>query len=130
MWFNQPYLTKNIKVGDRISISGKVDEKKGVLQLNSPDYEIGESNFIHTGRLVPIYPETRGISSKWIRRQTFKILNENRDEITDFLPPEIKNKNKCIILVQMTGAKQGTPDHPLDPWEYGYIELAIKITYR
>lgn len=105
VWFNQPYLTKNIKPGDAISLSGKVEEKMGKLQLASPEYEIvmpqldlskrgSNGNFIHTGRLVPIYPETRGISSKWIRRQTFRILNENESEITDFMPSEIRNKNK------------------------------------
>jgi ATP-dependent DNA helicase RecG len=100
VWFNQPYLTKNISTGDKISLSGKVDIKVGKLQLGSPDYEIGETNFIHTGRLVPIYPETRGVSSKWIRRQTYKILEENEREISDFLPEEIRNKNKLEGLYE------------------------------
>ncbi len=94
VWFNQPYIAKNIKEGDHISLSGKADEKMGKIQLNSPDYEIGTENFIHTGRLVPIYPETRGISSKWMRRQTFKILHDNKKEIIDFLPDEIRKSNK------------------------------------
>jgi len=98
VWFNQPYLIKNINVEDSISISGKVDFKVGKLQIGSPDYEIGESNFIHTGRLVPIYPETRGISSKWIRRQAFKILEDYNSELEDHLPDEIKNKNKLHSL--------------------------------
>lgn len=100
VWFNQPYLTKNIKTGDSISLSGKVDFKAGKLQLNSPDYEIAltDSDYIHTGRLVPVYPETRGISSKWIRRQVYKILKESKNEIDDFLPTEIINKNKLEDL--------------------------------
>jgi ATP-dependent DNA helicase RecG len=99
VWFNQPYLTRSITDGDSISISGKVDFKAGKLQIGSPDYEIGEDNFIHTGRLVPVYPETKGISSKWIRRQTFKILNENGEELIDFLPDEIRNKNQLDGLL-------------------------------
>lgn len=98
VWFNQPYLTKNIKVGDFISLSGKVEFKINKFQLNSPEYEISSSEFIHTGRLVPVYPETRGVSSKWIRRQTFKILHDNKNEIIDFLPNEIKEKNNLEDL--------------------------------
>ncbi len=94
VWFNQPYIPKSISAGDKISLSGKVENKNGKLQLSSPDYEIGEANFIHTGRLVPIYPETRGISSKWIRRQVFKLLNENIDELKDFLPDKILKRNR------------------------------------
>lgn len=100
VWFNQPYLTKNIKIEDFISLSGKVNEKAGKLQFTSPDYEIGENNFIHTGRLVPIYPETRGVSSKWIRRQIFRILLENRKEIVDYLPNEIKTNNQLTGLYE------------------------------
>ena len=91
VWFNQPYLIKNIHSGDSISLSGKVEQKTNRLQMTSPDYEIGEENFIHTGRLVPVYPETRGISSKWIRRQIFWLLNEHKTD--EFLPGEILQRN-------------------------------------
>ncbi len=100
VWFNQPFLTKTINKGDFVSLSGKVEQKGGMLQITSPDYEIGKNYFIHTGRLVPVYPETRGISSKWIRRQIFKLLEENKDELSDFLPDEILRKNKLEPLLE------------------------------
>jgi ATP-dependent DNA helicase RecG len=100
LWFNQPYITRAILEGDFISLSGKVEEKMGKLELVSPDFEIGKTNFIHTGRLVPIYPETRGISSKWIRRQVFKILSENKNELTDFMPSEILERNNLNSLYE------------------------------
>src|SRR3990172_2440829 len=92
VWFNQPYLTRTIKEGDFVSLSGKVEQKVGKFQMTSPDYEVGEEYFIHTGRLVPIYPETRGISSKWIRRQIYKLLNECK--IEEYLPTEILERNR------------------------------------
>ncbi len=98
VWFNQPYIPKSISIGDKISLSGKVEEKAGKLQLSSPDFEIGERDFIHTGRLVPVYPETRGVSSKWIRRQVFKLLNENKNEIEDYFPDEILKRNRLNTL--------------------------------
>ncbi|HYK08847.1 MAG TPA: ATP-dependent DNA helicase RecG [Candidatus Eisenbacteria bacterium] len=88
IWFNQPYITKTLKFGDKVSVSGRVESDNGILQLISPDFElIPESGTtIHTGRLVPVYPETQGVSSKWLRRQVFKILEQNRYELEEFLP--------------------------------------------
>ncbi len=98
LWFNQPYITRAISEGDFISLSGKIEQKKTGMEMMSPDFEIGTTNFIHTGRLVPVYPETRGVSSKWIRRQTYKLLNENKNELTDFLPAEIIKRNNLDNL--------------------------------
>lgn len=98
LWFNQPYITRAITQGDFISLSGKIEQKKTGMEMISPDFEIGTKDFIHTGRLVPVYPETRGVSSKWIRRQTYKLLNENKNELTDFLPNEILERNKLEDL--------------------------------
>ncbi|TXG76502.1 ATP-dependent DNA helicase RecG [Candidatus Dojkabacteria bacterium] len=98
VWFNQPYFTRAISVGDKVAVSGKVEGVPGKIQIKNPDYEVGESNFIHTGRLVPIYNETRGVSSKWIRRQTWKLINENANELDDYIPNEILLSNKLDNL--------------------------------
>ncbi|MBI2621576.1 MAG: ATP-dependent DNA helicase RecG [Candidatus Levybacteria bacterium] len=93
VWFNQPYIVKSINQGDKVSLSGKIEKKGSRLQISNPDFELGEDEFIHTGRLVPIYPETRGVSSKWIRRQVFRLLKENQKEIEEYLPSDILNRN-------------------------------------
>ena len=98
IWFNQPFLPKAIRVGDDVSLSGKVDLDTNKPMMKSPDYEVVFQNqTIHTGRLVPIYPETKGVSSKWLRRQVFKILQEN-PTIKEYLPSEILNENKLMDL--------------------------------
>lgn len=93
IWFNQPYIPKILKVGDKISLSGKIESSLNKLTLKSPDYETLNGETIHTGRLVPVYSETRGVSSKWIRRQTYRILKDFRDELTEYIPEEIILKN-------------------------------------
>ncbi len=98
LWFNQPYITRAISEGDFISMSGKIEQKKTEMEMMSPNFEIGTKDFIHTGRLVPVYPETRGVSSKWIRRQAYKLLNENKNELNDYMPEEILGKNNLDDL--------------------------------
>jgi ATP-dependent DNA helicase RecG len=98
LWFNQPFLTKAIHKGDLISLSGKVELDKHKLIMIAPDYEIVIDNqTIHTGRLVPVYSETRGISSKWLRRQVFKLLEE-KNQLKEFLPDELLKQNELMSL--------------------------------
>src|ERR1035437_8644260 len=50
LWFNQPFLTRAMKKGDLISLSGKVDFDRNKITMVSPDYEIIFNNeTIHTG---------------------------------------------------------------------------------
>ena len=72
MWFNQPYLEKSLKENDFICLAGKVSLSKEGLYFNSPAYErineIGENEELtHTGRIVPVYSENRGVTSRWLR---------------------------------------------------------------
>lgn len=99
-WFNQPFLIKTIRVGEGYNLSGKVDWFGRKLTLVSPEYELikdGKSS-IHTGRLVPIYPETYGVSSKWLRSRIAPVLKQTLPELDDFLPQKIREKNNLIDL--------------------------------
>lgn len=101
IWFNQPYIAKTISEGDRISLSGKIKGFKGKPVIESPEFEILNGPTIHTGRLVPIYPETRGVSSKWLRRQVRQILDKNKEELIEYLPYSII---KDLGLTALTNA--------------------------
>lgn len=97
-WFNSPYLIKSIQTGDKLQISGKLTKYKGKMSMIAPTWEKISSfeglshngSSLHTGRLVPIYPETEGISSKWFRQKLDLILPKLKDEIEDPLPEEIR----------------------------------------
>ncbi len=73
VWFNQPYLLKILAEGTFISVSGKISLDKNGLYITHPSYEIlrGEeflnSRLSHTAGLVPIYPETAGMTSRFLR---------------------------------------------------------------
>lgn len=102
VWFNQPYLAGILKPGISLSLSGKIDWFAKRLVLVSPDYELISNNspsdtIIHTGRLVPIYPETAGISSKWLRSRINFLLRGGAD-IKDFFPDEFLNTQGLVGL--------------------------------
>ena len=98
VWFNQPYIPTSLKSGAKISLSGKLDFFGRLYNFISPEYEIipphkDYQDSLHTGRLVPIYPETAGVSSKWLRSRIFSFL-KHAQEINDYLPEELKQKEK------------------------------------
>ena len=100
-WFNQPYLINTFKPGDFVFLAGKMTVKNGKKYLSSPSYEkipafAGNFDSTHIGRLIPIYPETEGMSSRWLRSIIKPILTEltkqlpaGRQEINETLPWEI-----------------------------------------
>ena len=91
IWFNQPYLAKNLRVGMFANFAGKVATgTKGETYLASPAYEPVRAGVptTHTGRLIPIYPETKGLTSRGIRYLVKPIL-ETLPPPTDPLPPDL-----------------------------------------
>ena len=97
VWFNQPYLLNQFKPGRQLNLSGKIVLNKKQLCFSNPAYEItdyGENSYpkkesLHTGRLVPIYPETYGLTSRWLRLG-IKPLLRFVNQIPDVLPNELK----------------------------------------
>ena len=102
VWFRQPYLERTLTPGTIVSLSGKVARDKKGIYLSNPVYErisSGElesenpeqTNLTHTGRLVPVYPETAGVTSKYLRFLIKKILDAKID-FPDPLPTELLKK--------------------------------------
>jgi len=90
IWFNQPFLTRTLQVGDKISLAGRVTENYGQLAMISPIYEkVYGDNLIHTQGLVPNYHLTADLTQKQLRFLIKEVL-PLADKIKDWLPPEVK----------------------------------------
>lgn len=97
-WFNQPYLVKRLKPGKQIVISGKVDEYLGRLTFPSPTWEPLDKELIHTKRLVPVYPLTRGVGARWLRRLMKRSTDYWCLRLPDHLPLAIREKRNLPSL--------------------------------
>jgi len=95
VWFNQMYLIKLFREGLTLSAGGKVERNGRNLSIKPEEFEIvGAAPTIHTGRLVPVYPEKRGLSSKTIREKIFYAINQL--DMQKLLPDEIMSYNNLI----------------------------------
>lgn len=99
IWYNQPYLLDSIFKGDEVILSGKIAKPKSKLALQSPALEkvFPGKELVHMGRIVPVYPEIRGLSSRWLRYK-IKSLSSLFKDIKDYLPEAIKESQKVISL--------------------------------
>lgn len=98
IWYNQPFLARTLLPNKIVSLSGKIN-KDGIMQ--NPAHEIVTALGVatHTGRLVPVYRETSGITSRWLRyliKNTLPVV----DSLDEILPlPVLKQEGLPSLSV-------------------------------
>ncbi len=125
IWFNQPFLARVLPVGTQVRLAGKIDWFGHKVVMSSPSYEVIQTNnegvsttdesarlqtpgasatggqvSLHTGRLVPIYSETEGLTSKWLRGRIAFVLEQVLQDVVDALPTEIQTSHHLMPLTQ------------------------------
>ena len=99
VWFNQPYLMRSLPVNTKLCLAGKVALKKDEAYLSNPIHEkIGSNDLVHTGRIIPIYSTTAGVSSRWIRYILRPLLTQFKDKIPEILSQETLAKQGLLPI--------------------------------
>ena len=104
VYFNQPYLEKLLKPGARVMMSGVVSVgRKGWtdLRMDAPQYEVlGEEDetLLHVGRIIPIYHETRGLTSRQIRVILKGLLDQYLDGLIEVLPDAVRTRHQLPTI--------------------------------
>jgi len=91
VWFNQPFVLESLSEGTLARLSGKITLKGKSLTMSNPAWEKAGRETTNTGCLVPVYSETRGLTSKWLRWQ-LKALLEVAQQMEDIIPFEIRQR--------------------------------------
>ena len=89
-WFNNPYIGRLIKPGEKYLVAGKAAFFFDKITLIAPTIEPANDQSLHTHGLVPIYPLTAGVSSRFLRQKIKLALDKTA--ITDTLNNQILNK--------------------------------------
>ena len=98
VFFNQSYLDSILKNGSRVVLSGPVvaHPQRSGAQMRTPQYEVVDADedlLLHVGRIVPIYHETRGLSSRHLRRVMRTLLEEYGSHLQDPLPSSLRQQH-------------------------------------
>ena len=105
VWFNQEYHRDRLKEGVEAAFSGKVQFQYKRLQMVNPSYDVLggggdiEAEGIHTGRIIPLYPGTAGVTSAVLRKMISGALDAV-DGMADVLPEDIRRTFGLMPLTE------------------------------
>lgn len=91
VWFNQPWIWEELRQGEVYAFFGKAQRKFGTLQMENPVWEPAGADF-HTGRWVPVYPVTEGLTQASLRWLIHKALRRYLPLVRDVLPEEVRRR--------------------------------------
>jgi len=100
VWFNQPYLDNYFKPGTEVVLYGQPVLYKNRIQMVSPEYEIIDKadQSLSMGRIVPIYPLTKGISQRYLRKIIHICIEQFSQQCVDILPIALRNKHRFLNI--------------------------------
>ncbi|GAB4576139.1 MAG: hypothetical protein Kow0077_31130 [Anaerolineae bacterium] len=97
-FFGQPYLQHEIKKGEQLVVSGKVEQYLGRLSMNNPDWELLEYDNLHTRAIVPVYPLTEGLTARTMRRIMKATVDYWAPRLPDYLPDSVLDRAELVDL--------------------------------
>ena len=99
VWFNQPWIARQLSTGQQIVLSGRITAFRGRLVMESPEWEPVEADLTHTGRLVPVYSLTAGLAQRSVRRLVKGAVDTYAGYLSDPLPGAIREGGRLLPLV-------------------------------
>ena len=94
VFFNQPYVKDQLQYGETYRFYGEIKEGPG-HQLQNPAFEPLDKAGTVTGRIVPVYPLTAGLSNKLLGACVRQALDACIDSLPDILPETVQ-KRFCL----------------------------------
>lgn len=96
-YFNQAYLKNSLKAGQTYVFYGQVEGTGTRLRMNNPVAE-PEGRQERTGRIVPVYPLTAGVSQLLLIRSIRQGLASCAPILPDVLPDELRRAHQLCHI--------------------------------
>lgn len=99
VWFNQPYMERKFRLGQRFFVFGKATMVFGQLTFQTPEIEeISGDADLQVGRLVPVYPLTEGLSQNFIRTLVQKTVQRTTSQLFEPLPLSVRQRYNLMPI--------------------------------
>lgn len=100
-WFNQDYVKTRIHAKEKYRFFGRVSKKSGITEFNSPVFD-AENEHKNTGKIVPVYPTTKGLNQTSIRQAIENALALVNEKLEESLPEYIVKQYNLMSLEDAT----------------------------
>ena len=91
-FFNQSYMKDALRTGETYVVYGRVEGPPGRRQMTNPVCERADRARF-TGRILPIYPLTRGISNNLLAGLTLRCVEECAGQMEETLPAGLRREH-------------------------------------
>jgi ATP-dependent DNA helicase RecG len=101
VWFHQPYIAKMLNESQTVQLTGTISKDGSSLQITNPEYRklSGDAKDSFSQQkdasfILPVYPESEGVTSRWLYHSVRKLLanDEVRHSIPDPLPESLRER--------------------------------------
>ncbi|HEY90786.1 MAG TPA: ATP-dependent DNA helicase RecG, partial [Dehalococcoidia bacterium] len=124
VWFNNPYVVRQLEPSMRIVLSGRVRLFNGRFVFESPEWEPWQdTELVHTGRLVPVYALTQGLRPRQVRKLMKGIVDQWAEQVPDFLPPVVRES--CNLMELSTAISQAHYPDDTETKDRARVRLAF-----
>jgi len=95
-FFNQPWLADKLKPGRQIVVSGRIDQYLGRPTIVPDEWEDLDQELLNTGRIVPVYRLTNGLTQRAVRKVTQQVVKFWARRQADPLPAEMVRRAELL----------------------------------
>lgn len=99
VWFNQPYRANALKTGHEYYVSGQYELSRQRFQLMNPSAELVKDFPLNTARIIPVYKQSKVISTTQIRKFIAACVPEIRT-LPETLPAWMRQKYNLVARAQ------------------------------
>ncbi|MEO8571962.1 MAG: DEAD/DEAH box helicase, partial [Chloroflexota bacterium] len=101
-WFGRRFIERRLLIGGEVVVSGKVKHFGRRLTLDNPEFQVvdGESELLHAGRIVPVYPLTAGLTAIRLRSAIREALDRAGHAYPEYLPASITREEGLVPIGQ------------------------------
>jgi ATP-dependent DNA helicase RecG len=90
-WFGRRFIERRLREGEWIVASGKLRRRGWTISLDNPEFQPEDTNLLHTGRIVPVYRLTQGLSARVLRNAIRSAIDTVAPYVgADYLPQAVR----------------------------------------
>jgi ATP-dependent DNA helicase RecG len=101
-WFGRRFIERRLPVGGEVVVSGKVKHFGRKLTLDNPEFQVlaGETEVLHAGRIVPVYPLTAGLPAARLRTAIREAIDKAGYAYPEYLPASILAEERLVPIAR------------------------------
>ena len=101
-WFGRRFIERRLPVGGEVVVSGKIKHFGRRLTFDNPEFQVltGETEVLHAGRIVPVYPLTSGLTAARLRSAIREALDRAGHAYPEYLPASIVAEEGLMPIAQ------------------------------